>query len=75
MSQKLDTSPAVIGIDIGKNSFHIIGQNRRGSHRAAAEVVACPGAGPTRQSAAVSNWHGGMRRRASPQSHAKGTWS
>ena len=31
MSQKLDTSPAVIGIDIGKNSFHIIGQNRRGA--------------------------------------------
>jgi hypothetical protein len=26
MSQKLDTSPAVIGIDIGKNSFHIVGQ-------------------------------------------------
>ena len=31
MSQKLDTSPAVIGIDIGKNSLHIIGQNRRGA--------------------------------------------
>src|SRR5438477_11402224 len=30
MSQKLDASPAVIGIDIGKNSFHIIGQNQRG---------------------------------------------
>jgi hypothetical protein len=31
MSQKLDTSPALIGIDIGKNSFHIIGQNQRGA--------------------------------------------
>jgi len=31
MSKKLDTSPAVIGIDIGKNSFHIVGQNRRGA--------------------------------------------
>jgi transposase len=31
MSQKLDTSPAVIGIDIGKNSFHIVGQNHRGA--------------------------------------------
>ena len=31
MSQKLDTSPAVIGIDIGKNSFHIVGQNQRGT--------------------------------------------
>jgi transposase len=33
MSQKLETSPApaVIGIDIGKNSFHIVGQNQRGA--------------------------------------------
>jgi transposase len=31
MSQKLDTSPGVIGIDIGRNSFHIVGQNRRGA--------------------------------------------
>jgi transposase len=31
MSQKLDTSPAVIGIDIGKNSFHIVGQDQRGA--------------------------------------------
>src|SRR6516225_6065071 len=44
-------------------------------HRAAAEMVAWPGGGPARQSAAVSDRHGGLRRRASPQSHAKGTWS
>ena len=31
MSRKLDTSPAVIGIDIGKNSVHIVGQNQRGA--------------------------------------------
>src|SRR5262252_5152569 len=31
MSRKLDNSPAVIGIDIGKNSFHIVGQNQRGA--------------------------------------------
>jgi hypothetical protein len=31
MSRKLDTSPTVIGIDIGKNSFHIVGQNQRGA--------------------------------------------
>jgi transposase len=31
MSQKPDTSPAVIGIDIGKNSFHIVGQNQHGA--------------------------------------------
>ena len=31
MSQQLDSKVAVIGIDIGKNSFHIIGQDRRGA--------------------------------------------
>jgi hypothetical protein len=30
MSQKLDSKIAVIGIDIGQNSFHIVGQGRRG---------------------------------------------
>ena len=43
MSQNLDTSPAVIGIDIGKNSLHIVGQNSARYHCAAAkEVVAWP---------------------------------
>ena len=31
MSQKLSTEIAVIGIDIGKNSFHLVGQDRRGA--------------------------------------------
>ena len=31
MSQKLNSAIAVIGIDIGKNSFHIIGQDQRGA--------------------------------------------
>ena len=31
MSQKLDTAIAVIGIDIGKNSFHIVGLDLRGT--------------------------------------------
>jgi transposase len=31
MSQKLNSAIAVIGIDIGKNSFHVIGQDRRGA--------------------------------------------
>ena len=71
MSQKLDTSPAVIGIDIGKNSFHIVGQNQRG----AIVLRQKWSRGPTRQSAAMSNRNGGMRRRASPHSYTKGTWS
>ena len=31
MSQKLNAAIAVIGIDIGKNSFHIVGQDDRGA--------------------------------------------
>jgi transposase len=31
MSETLKTSVAVIGIDIGKNSFHLVGQDRRGA--------------------------------------------
>jgi transposase len=31
MSQKLNSEIAVIGIDIGKNSFHIVGQDQRGA--------------------------------------------
>ena len=31
MSEKLNTAIAVIGIDIGKNSFHVVGQSERGA--------------------------------------------
>src|SRR5207245_8211241 len=31
MLQKLNTSIAVVGIDIGKNSFHVVGQDQRGA--------------------------------------------
>ena len=31
MSQKLESTIAVIGIDIGKNSFHIVGHDKRGA--------------------------------------------
>jgi transposase len=31
MSEKFNSEIAVIGIDIGKNSFHIVGQDRGGS--------------------------------------------
>jgi hypothetical protein len=40
-------------------------------HRAAAEVVAWPGRGPTRQSAAVPNRDGGLCRRASSRPQVK----
>ena len=31
MSEKLNTVVAVVGIDIGKNSFHIVGHDERGA--------------------------------------------
>ena len=31
MAQKLDSKIAVIGIDIGKNSFHVVGHDRGGA--------------------------------------------
>jgi transposase len=31
MSQKLNSAIAVIGIDIGKNSFHLVGHDKRGA--------------------------------------------
>jgi hypothetical protein len=31
MSQKLNSAIAVIGIDMGKNSFHVVGHDRRGA--------------------------------------------
>jgi Tfp pilus assembly PilM family ATPase len=31
MSQSLNSAVAVIGIDIGKNSFHVVGLNQRGA--------------------------------------------
>jgi transposase len=31
MSQKLNSVVAVIGIDFGKNSFHVVGQDKRGA--------------------------------------------
>ena len=64
MSQKLNSAIAVIGIDIGKNSFHVVGQNKRGADRAAAEMVAGPGRSAACQRAALPNRHGGLRRRS-----------
>src|SRR6516164_6758473 len=75
MSKKLDTSPAVIGIDIGKNSFHVVGQNQRGVivlrqkwSRGQVEARLC-------QPAAVPDRHGGLRRRPLSQPQAAGAWA
>jgi hypothetical protein len=43
MPQKLNTAIAVIGIDIGKNSFHVVGHDQGGAIVLHSEVVAWPG--------------------------------
>src|SRR5438552_2453965 len=63
MSQKLNTAIAVIGIDIGKNSFHLVGLDERGAivlrqkwSRGQVDAGCQP--------ATVPHRHGGLRRRA-----------
>ena len=66
MSQNLDVSPAAIGIDIGKNSFHIVGQNQRGAIVLRQKWSRGQVEARLAKSAAVSDRHGDLRRRASP---------
>ena len=40
MSQNLNSAVAVIGIDIGKNSFHVVGLDDRGALVLRQKVVA-----------------------------------
>ena len=42
MPQKLETAIAVIGIDIGKNSFHVVGHDKHQKAPAAAPPPALP---------------------------------
>ena len=67
MSQIPNSAIAVIGIDIGKNSFHVVGHD--GRHRAAAKVVAWPSGSPARQCTALPDRHGSLRRRPAAISH------
>jgi hypothetical protein len=70
MSQKLNAAIAVIGIDIGKNSFHIVGHDHRGAIVLRQKWSRGPGRSTARQPATVLNRYGGLRRRASSQSQA-----
>ena len=42
MSQTLKTTIAVVGIDIGKNSFHIVGLDQRGAIALRRKMIAGP---------------------------------
>ena len=62
MSQTLNTSIAVVGIDIGKNSFHVVGLDRRGAIVLRQKLVARPGRSTAGQDAALPDRHGGLVR-------------
>jgi hypothetical protein len=75
MSQTPNTAIAVIGIDIGKNSFHLVGHDARGAivlrqkwSRGQVEAAA-------RQPAAVPDRHGSLRRRTSLKPQTRIAWS
>ena len=75
MSHNLNDAVAVVGIDIGKNSFHVVGLDSRGAivlrqkwSRGQVEARFC-------QHAILSDRHGSLRRCASPQSQAQDAWS
>ena len=71
MATTAQSAIAVIGIDIGKNSFHVVGLESW-RNRAAAEVVAWSGRNTLCQYVPVPDRHGGLRRCASSQSQAQG---
>jgi hypothetical protein len=58
MSQTHNFIIAVIGIDIGKNSFDAVGHDQRGA--AAAEVVTRPDGNAAREYPALPDRHGGV---------------
>jgi hypothetical protein len=72
MSRKATDSVSTLGIDIGKNTFHLIGLNTEGGHRTPAEALPRPGTGAADNPTAMPNWHGGLRRGAPSQPAALG---
>ena len=74
MSQTPNTAITVIGIDIGKNSFHVVGHDARGAivlrqkwSRGQVEARLAYTALPDR--------HGSLRRRTSPEPQTRIAWS
>jgi hypothetical protein len=74
MSKKLNSAVAVIGIDIGKNSFHVVGHDKRGA--IVLRQKWSRGQVETRLANLPPCLHryGGLRRRASSQSQAPSAW-
>ena len=75
MSQTANTAIAVIGIDIGKNSFHVVGLDGRGAIVLRQKWSRGQVGGAFCQYTAVLHRHGGLHRGASSQSQTSGAWS
>jgi len=63
---------AAIRIDIGKNTFHLIGLEQYWRDCYATEAVARPSRGLPRQHAAVPDRHGSLRRGTSSEPTTQG---
>ena len=68
MSQKLNSAIAVIGIDIGNNSFHLVGHDKRGAIVLQQKWSLGQVEGAACQHTALPDRHGSLRRRTSSQS-------
>src|SRR6187551_1712424 len=74
MSQSTQTAIAVIGIDIGKNSFHIVGHDERGAIVLRQKWSRGQMEARLPKPAAVPSQHGSLRLRASSQSQTQWPW-
>ena len=64
---------AVLGIDIGKNTFHLVGLNKRGAIILRQKLCTDTARSQTRQPAPLPRWHGGICRHPSPEPPAQNT--
>src|SRR6516225_3655347 len=74
MSGKHNSVIAAIGIDIGKNSFHVVGLDCRGAIALRQKWVAWPGGSTPRQHAGLPDRHGGLCRCPSSEPPAQIAW-
>jgi hypothetical protein len=74
MSQTPNTAIAVIGIDIGKNSFHVVGHDARGAI-VLRQKWSWPSGSAARQYTALPDRHGSLRRRTSSEPQTRIAWS
>ena len=63
-----------LGIDVSKNSFHVIGANRAGKTGVSTEVHTPEAHRVHCQSSALPHWHGGLPGLSALCSQVRGTW-